>query len=196
MKFTPSTFKFVKQQFGELITQKNIFWLDSSLILTKEEVMILAQITQSKDGILLYRATRDGFEASSFHEKCDGKAKTITIIKTKGNYVFGGYTAASWDSRGANKADKTAYLYSLRRNGVSNLSKYTITGGYEAYAIYCASTHGPAFGGGNDILIINRSDVNVGSRSQYSGYYIGLVQPLAEAPTNWLISEIEVYQIL
>ena len=47
-----------------------------------------------KVGNLLYRATRDGFTASAFHEKCDGKENTITIIKTNGNYVFGGHTSA------------------------------------------------------------------------------------------------------
>ncbi len=196
MKFTPSTFKFVKEQFGELITQKNIFWLDGSLILTKEEVLILAQMTQSKDGILLYRATRDGFESSAFHEKCDGKAKTMTIIKTKSNYVFGGYTAASWDSSGTHKADPTAYIYSLRRNGVSNLLKHPISYNYQQYAIYCLSTYGPAFGAGQNILIINRSDVNAGSSTQHSGYYSGLSSGLTGTHNNWLTSEIEVYQIL
>jgi hypothetical protein len=39
-------------------------------------------MTNSKNGTLLYRGTRDGFTAKSFHEKCDGKENTITIIKT------------------------------------------------------------------------------------------------------------------
>jgi hypothetical protein len=47
-------------------------------------------MTESTNGTLLYKATRDGFEPSSFHEKCDGKENTIAIIETNGNYVFGG----------------------------------------------------------------------------------------------------------
>lgn len=32
---------------------------------------------------LLYRGSRDGFLAENFHFRCDGKNKTLTIIKTK-----------------------------------------------------------------------------------------------------------------
>ena len=32
---------------------------------------------------LLYRASVDGFAASSFHSKCDNKGKTLTIVKAK-----------------------------------------------------------------------------------------------------------------
>jgi hypothetical protein len=39
---------------------------------------------------LLYRASRDGYNAVNFHAKCDNRGKTVTIIKTKKNYVFGG----------------------------------------------------------------------------------------------------------
>ena len=162
LEFTPSTFKFIKDQFGELIIErKEKSWLDSSLILTKEEVMILPQLTESKYGTLLYRATRDGFEGSSFHSKCDGEAKTITIIKTKDNYVFGGYTAVTWGSSNNYKTDAAAYIYSLRRNGVSNLSKHKILN--SNHAICCIPINGPTFGGGYDICICDRTDVNKGS---------------------------------
>ncbi len=32
---------------------------------------------------LLYRASRDGFQSKNFHDKCDGKVKTLTVIKSK-----------------------------------------------------------------------------------------------------------------
>ena len=35
---------------------------------------------------LLYRASRDGFEATKFHELCDNKGPTIMISKLKDNY--------------------------------------------------------------------------------------------------------------
>ena len=70
--------------------------------------MSIIQMTNSSNGILLYRATRDGFESRSFHLKCDGKANTVTIIKTNGNYVFGGYTAAKWTSMGVYVNDTSA----------------------------------------------------------------------------------------
>ncbi len=53
---------------------------------------------KSSKGILLYRSTRDGFTSQAFHSKCDGKGKTITIIKSNLDYVFGGYASSVWNS--------------------------------------------------------------------------------------------------
>jgi hypothetical protein len=40
---------------------------------------------------LLYRASVDGFRATDFHRKCDGKPNTVSIIKTTDDFVFGGW---------------------------------------------------------------------------------------------------------
>ena len=40
----------------------------------------------------------DGWTASTFHSNCDGKGPTVTIIKV-GQYIFGGYTDISWQSK-------------------------------------------------------------------------------------------------
>ncbi len=161
--------------------------------------MILAQMIESKDCVLLYRATRDGFEASSFHSKCDDKAKTITIIKTKDNYVFGGYTAVTWDGSNSYKTDAAAYIYSLRRNGVSNLSKHNIVRGNSQYAVVSNPSFGPIFGGGHDLNICDISNVNKGSYTNSVGnYYSGIPSKtyLAGTYDTWLTDEIEVFQIL
>ena len=44
---------------------------------------------------LLFRASRDGFAAATFHSRCDNKGPTVTIVKS-GNNVFGGFTEQSW----------------------------------------------------------------------------------------------------
>lgn len=38
---------------------------------------------------LVYRASLHGFGSQDFHSKCDGVAKTLTLIKTKESYIFG-----------------------------------------------------------------------------------------------------------
>lgn len=45
---------------------------------------------------LLMRGTRDGFRAKTFHELCDGKGPTLSVIKSESGCVFGGYTEISW----------------------------------------------------------------------------------------------------
>ena len=42
-----------------------------------------------------WRASVDGWAASTFHSRCDGKGPTVTIIRV-GRYIFGGYTSVSW----------------------------------------------------------------------------------------------------
>ena len=60
------------------------------------------------------------FEASKFHELCDGKGKTVTLITTSTGNVCGGFTSVSWGSLGGfgglfgdAKSDKEAFLFSL-----------------------------------------------------------------------------------
>jgi len=42
---------------------------------------------------LLYKATRDGFSAKKFHEHCDHRGPTITLIQSKEGFLFGGYSS-------------------------------------------------------------------------------------------------------
>jgi hypothetical protein len=129
--------------FGDIIDHK--YWLNDSLILRKEERVSLVEMTISSDGILLYRATRDGFTIQAFHSKCDGIGNTITIIKNNLNYVFGGYASSAWNSSGSYIKDPNAFLFSLRRDGVSFKDKFTIKQAKHAYN--GGSAYGPTYGG-------------------------------------------------
>ena len=51
---------------------------------------------------VLFRASRDGFAAATFHSKCDNKGATVTIVKS-GNNIFGGFTEVSWASKFADR---------------------------------------------------------------------------------------------
>ena len=42
-----------------------------------------------------WRASVDGWAASTFHSRCDGKGSTVTIIRV-GRFIFGGYTSIPW----------------------------------------------------------------------------------------------------
>ncbi|RNA15584.1 BTB POZ domain-containing KCTD21 [Brachionus plicatilis] len=110
---------------------------------------------------LLYQATTDGFSAQNFHSKCDHAKKTLTIIKTTGNYIFGGYTEQSWDgyteqSWDGNcgfKRDPNAFIFSFTNN-----VKAKINPAYYEEAIYCNSSYGPTFGSGYDLYISDNSN--------------------------------------
>ncbi len=170
--------------------------------MTNEESVSLVEITKSSDGILLYRATRDGFDSQAFHSKCDGKRNTITIIKNNLNYVFGGYASSAWSSSGNFINDPNAFLFSLRRDGVSFKDKFTVK--FAEFALYGHSSYGPSFGY-NGICILNESNTNTRSYSNFGnsynlpdGYiYGGNARDYFAGHWNkWITTEIEVYQII
>ena len=75
---------------------------EESVILTSEEHRsALKSWLASQEGKiwrLLFRASRDGFAAATFHSKCDNKGPTLTIVKS-GNNIFGGFTEKSWTGK-------------------------------------------------------------------------------------------------
>jgi hypothetical protein len=170
--------------------------------LTNEESVSLVEMTKSSKGILLYRATRDGFTSEAFHSKCDGKRNTITIIKNNLNYVFGGYASSAWNSSNTWINDPNAFLFSLRRAGVSVKDKFTVK--QASSALYGKPNYGPRFGV-SDIYICNQSNTNFGSYSNFvysynlpEGYTKGgnAKDFLAGNFKQWKTTEIEVYQII
>jgi hypothetical protein len=152
---------------------------------------------------LLYQGARDGFSSIAFHSKCDGSAKTLTIVKSViGGYIFGGYTAQTWDSSNTYKNDASAFIYSLtNRNNIAY--KFPIKSG-STNAIYCQTASGPKFGGPNnfDLAISHESNTNAVSFSELgSNYNIGQL-PATELGTflggafQFAVSDIAVYRML
>ncbi|ETO01461.1 TLDc domain-containing protein [Reticulomyxa filosa] len=139
----------------------NIFIFDTSIpikfgsvILTKEENrLLLSYLPKGKESkvTLLYRGSRDGFRASDFHEKCDNKGATVTIVLSdQFNHVFGGFTNVQWTSRNTYANDAGAFVYLLRSGKGDNPQKFTIKSGHEQHAIYDSSLRGPVFDNGCD----------------------------------------------
>jgi hypothetical protein len=76
--------------------------LDSLII--EEFPSILPDLGQ-KSFQLLWRSNRDGLQASTFHNCCDGHANTLTSIEDTNGNIFGGYSPQTWESRECSKTD-------------------------------------------------------------------------------------------
>ena len=85
----------------------------------------------------------NGNLSKDFHNYCNNKGPTLTIIKTTKNKIFGGFTPLNWDNNGRNKVDKDnqTFLFSL-----DLLKKYDLIDKNKT-AIYCCKGYGPYFGG-------------------------------------------------
>jgi len=82
-----------------------------------------------------------------FHEKCDFKGPTVTIIKSNTDYIFGGYTTKNWDISNRWKYDPDSFIFSL------TFKKKFIKNKNDKLSIYCGEFQGPTFGAGCDIFI-------------------------------------------
>ena len=65
--------------------------------------------TSGKTWVRCYQATEHKCSALKFHELCDNKGPTVTLVRSKEN-VFGGYTDKSWTSPGENLVPKVRFL--------------------------------------------------------------------------------------
>ena len=87
---------------------------------------------------LLYRAKRHGDRAKDFHLRCDMYQNTLTIIKTEGGLIFGGFTSQSWEGKDSDKEDENAFCFSLDKQKIYNSIK-------GKKAIYANPNQGPSF---------------------------------------------------
>jgi len=107
--------------------------IDTQILTTIEKSLLYRMINRinpiNPSLNLLYRASRDGFDASSFHSLCDNHSNTVVIIKSRlTNNVFGAVNYLAWSSNtmqnDSSSTPNAAFLYSLRRAGFSEFSKY------------------------------------------------------------------------
>jgi hypothetical protein len=130
----------------------------NSTILTNEQSLNLINLISinqtklsNKTWNLLYQASRDGFNSSIFHSKCDGVLGTLTVVKSTYNNIFGGYTEADWSYQYwyyQFKNDTNAFLFSLVNSYNTSVKMNVIQ---PQYAI--CTYNGPTFGGGFDLYV-------------------------------------------
>ena len=212
-----NTFKpnlaFEKESFGHLDLVKYLDDPFKSQILSftqSLELIQLCEFSSEQKWRLIYRGSQHGFKAKDFHENCDGKADTLTLIRSSGcSNIFGGYTYVTWDSISKNKADVDAFIFSLTNK---DNQSYKIKVNDSNKAIYCNSNWGPVYGGsinpaGNriirgDIRVTDNCNLNEESASflsdnyKHPKYLYGTIEAasfLAGSP-KFKVDEIEVYQ--
>ena len=102
----------------EQITRLHIQTFLHSKILSKIEDIIKLKELISDNPIkfnLLYRGSRDGFNASSFLKKCEKKGATVTLISTDAEKILGGYIEDEWGSS-THSSKNNAFLFLLNEN--------------------------------------------------------------------------------
>ena len=118
-----------------------------SELLKKHRDQLVSWIGRPCHFRLLYKISRDGCSAPTFHQKCDGQGPTVTVLYNTNNTIFGGYLSEGWNSNAAKIYDTSAFLFRLQYNGLYNPVKFPCS----TRAGYGDNNYGPTFGGGHDI---------------------------------------------
>jgi hypothetical protein len=160
---------------------------------------------------LLWRGSRDGFEAQEFHRRCDGHANTLTVIlDTEGN-IFGGFTPVEWESLVWNgtyfinintfKADDSlkSFVFTLKNPHNFPERRFALKAEKKDRAILCNSEYGPAFGGDGGVIVYGNCNANTDNCTLLGPTYIndtGLNNDIVfTGSLEFRVTEIEVFEI-
>uniref|UniRef100_U9ST29 TLDc domain-containing protein n=1 Tax=Rhizophagus irregularis (strain DAOM 181602 / DAOM 197198 / MUCL 43194) TaxID=747089 RepID=U9ST29_RHIID len=167
--------KIITTQHAELISK----WID--------RLKITDEIKTAYKFNLLLRGSRDGFTVEKFHEICDNKSHTITIIKVKNsNEILGGYNPIEWESNyyGNFGTTKDSFIFSFKNSG--DIESYILSRvENEEFAIHNYRTNGPRFG--DDLALI--SNYGFCENNHYENQ-------IRETTNDFFVEEYEVFQVI
>ena len=171
----------------------------NQIILNEEEEKmifnwILSKVEPEKKTIkktLLYKLTKDGDSASTFHSKCNYQGNTLSLIRNTKGYRFGGFTTESMSSSESYLNDKSAFVFSLDYKECY----FSFDG---VNAIYDYPSYGPTFGSGHDFYIANQCSQNYSNYCNFPySYGGGDIRPriLSGGYYYFKVQEVEVFKI-
>uniref|UniRef100_U9TZW5 TLDc domain-containing protein n=1 Tax=Rhizophagus irregularis (strain DAOM 181602 / DAOM 197198 / MUCL 43194) TaxID=747089 RepID=U9TZW5_RHIID len=139
--------KIITSQHTELISK----WIN--------KLEITDELTLPYEYKLLFRGSRDGFTQNKFHEICDNKFRTVTIVKVKeSNEILGGYNPFVWKSVSGWVITKDSFIFSFNNDRIEDHVLSRVTN--ERKALKNSSIRGPSFGDGD--LTIWKLDSSAG----------------------------------
>jgi hypothetical protein len=184
---------------------KSISYIESNIIEnTNDEIQIkdwLESVDKVSKPKLLYRASRDGWDGTDFHRQCDNKGPILTIVKSTGGYIFGGYSSTSWTSSQQYECSSNAFLFSLKCHhaGLNAVKMNLANNHVSSYSICCIAKDGPTFGRGFDLHISSNANTTMNSNSKV-GHTYSLPSGVTDeyfltGRNSFQVSEYEVFQM-
>ncbi|GBB87311.1 hypothetical protein RclHR1_13740006 [Rhizophagus clarus] len=172
-------FKIITFQHAELISK----WID--------KLEITDDIKNSYEFKLILRGSRDGFSPHKFHEICDNRSHTISIIKVQGsNEILGGYNPIEWksiDHGYSSTYDSFIFSFKSIENYILSRVKK------ETSAIFHSSYCGPSFGSG---LVLCGTKFYNHSYCRNMNKYPNYEKSIREIHGYFSVEEYEVFQII
>ena len=174
--------------------------IDSEIINKKEELDFIVNRLELMEQFknkhlkynLLFRGTKDGKSSLNFHNKVDGKDKTIAIIETTKGLKFGGYIDKKWDDNsGWICDDENCFIFSISLKKIYNPIK-----GERKYFFH--SKHGPTFSVfGIKNNLFSKTSLNIKIKDKANERFSGFTEDyeLTGGDYEFIAKEIEIFQI-
>ncbi|KAL7546934.1 hypothetical protein ACHAWF_010264 [Thalassiosira exigua] len=148
---------------------------------------------------LLYRSSRDGLSSYEFHNHCDFKGCTLTIVETTDGYILGGYSNTPWEDPGDgdygyNRSANKAFLFFLAGGVFPSPCKFKLKNSDDEHAVVHCEEYGPSFGSdSNPDFRVEESNVRMCLGTTYE---LGVFSSLKNAMSkSFQIKEMEVFQV-
>ncbi|GET56283.1 hypothetical protein GLOIN_2v1534764 [Rhizophagus irregularis DAOM 181602=DAOM 197198] len=165
-----------------------------SVLINYNIFKLFAKWIDKKDGdynmpyqfTLLLRGTRDGFDATKFHQLCDSKGATVSFARIKDSkQIIGGYNPLHWyqNSQYGNSTD--SFLFKIIDSDNLNSAQISRICNSHGNAVYYHPSYGPTFGNGHNLCAQGKT-WSSNNGNAYSN--IGI-------PSSFTIDEYEVFQV-
>jgi len=170
------------------------FPADSILLTIPFYGMIQVWLGTPRHWVLRYRGSRNGFGGAQFHALCNNVGPTVTIIRSSGGYLFGGYNPNSWASTSGYSTGGGSFIFTLTNPYGSPPTHFH----NKSNGPYNHPTYGPSWGGGHDLHISDACNGNAGS---YTNFPHGYNDTLAygnntfTGARNFTVADIEVFSV-
>lgn len=179
--------------------------MDSALGLNDDFTRTLTEWCNADSFKLIYRASRDGNTAASFHEKCDGHGPTLFLVKSELGYLLGGYTKVKWDSKTDNRlleGSHKEFIFSLRNPSKTEPLIFPVRKHSNFKCLLHNIRYGPSLGSNSaglcEIHIADKPDENTNSHtlgfpSMFDGK--GYTNKIFTGTDRFKVSDYEVFEI-
>ncbi|GBC06903.1 hypothetical protein RclHR1_07130002 [Rhizophagus clarus] len=137
---------------------------------------------------LILRGSRDGFDAGTFHLKCDNQGATIIVAKIKGvDKIVRGYNPLDWEGRQL-KSTQDSFIFSFESYDVyeGNIGRVIEPGN----AIVCDPSWGPLFGNYNN----DSNDLTMNAYGKWTS--ATNAYPSINISRKFEVEDYEVYQVV
>jgi hypothetical protein len=149
---------------------------------------------------LLYRGSRDGFRAEDVHRCCDNRGRTLTVILSDNDSIFGGYSTLPWTSQGSWVLDSGPKCFLFTIKNPHDLPPRIFARKQGDWAILDKGGIGPTFGGGHDLHVCDQCHTAKGSYTYPGRSYnndTGLAREVVfTGAQSFLVKQIEVFEVI